>query len=210
MGKRKSISNGLRFDVFRRDGFTCQYCGKRPGETELVIDHINPVCNGGTNDIDNLVTSCVECNSGKSNKDIETGKRVSDGHPCSNSSKTIQTCIRLNKSIKHILDEQQTITNKSIRCLIEEAVEGYYDKRKRKPEKTENDGLMQHYKDMYDYERKERILWWNAYKEQLERNLEQIRITNEWISIANKNNKKSLYWKEKYEKRGIIRKIFCI
>ena len=31
----------------------------------LEVDHVLPVCEGGTNDIDNLVTSCKDCNRGK-------------------------------------------------------------------------------------------------------------------------------------------------
>ncbi len=66
---RKSVSKGLRFSIFRRDGFTCGYCGRRPPEAVLVIDHVVPVIKGGTNDEENLVTSCFDCNAGKSDKD---------------------------------------------------------------------------------------------------------------------------------------------
>ena len=37
-----SISKKLRFEVFKRDGFQCQYCGKTPPAITLEIDHINP------------------------------------------------------------------------------------------------------------------------------------------------------------------------
>lgn len=63
---RKTISKKLRFEVFKRDGFSCQYCGATPPSIVLEPDHINPVCNGGGNEIDNLVTSCFDCNRGKS------------------------------------------------------------------------------------------------------------------------------------------------
>ena len=62
---RKPISKTLRFEVFKRDSFTCQYCGRKAPEVVLQIDHIKPVADGGTNDIMNLVTSCVDCNLGK-------------------------------------------------------------------------------------------------------------------------------------------------
>jgi hypothetical protein len=62
---RKAISNKLRFDVFKRDGFICQYCGNHPPKAILHIDHITPVKLGGDNDINNLITSCNICNSGK-------------------------------------------------------------------------------------------------------------------------------------------------
>ena len=63
--KRKDVSKKLRFDVFKRDHFTCQYCGQKAPDVVLNIDHINPVKEGGKNNILNLVTSCFDCNSGK-------------------------------------------------------------------------------------------------------------------------------------------------
>lgn len=62
---RQALSKKLRFEVFKRDAFTCQYCGRKAPEIVLECDHINPVAAGGGNDILNLVTSCVECNAGK-------------------------------------------------------------------------------------------------------------------------------------------------
>lgn len=49
MSKRKSISKKLRFEVFKRDSFTCQYCGKMAPDVVLEVDHINPVASGGEN-----------------------------------------------------------------------------------------------------------------------------------------------------------------
>lgn len=70
--KRKSVSKRVRFSVFSRDGFTCKYCGRQSDEVKLVIDHIDPVANGGTNDETNLITSCETCNQGKAAKLIPT------------------------------------------------------------------------------------------------------------------------------------------
>jgi HNH endonuclease len=61
-----SVSKRTRFEVFKRDGFRCLYCGRIPPEVTLEIDHVIARANGGTNDIINLVTSCSDCNSGKS------------------------------------------------------------------------------------------------------------------------------------------------
>lgn len=65
MSTRTPLRNGLRFEVLQRDNFTCRYCGRKAPEVKLHIDHVHPVAEGGTNDIDNLVTACQECNSGK-------------------------------------------------------------------------------------------------------------------------------------------------
>lgn len=70
MAERKKISKKLRFEVFKRDKFTCQYCGRMAPDVVLEVDHIKPVSKGGTNDIMNLVTSCYECNRGKTNIEL--------------------------------------------------------------------------------------------------------------------------------------------
>lgn len=63
--KRAAISTRTRFEVFKRDLFTCQYCGAHPPSSILHVDHINAVARGGKNDPDNLVTACADCNLGK-------------------------------------------------------------------------------------------------------------------------------------------------
>ncbi|MCK5492976.1 MAG: HNH endonuclease [Candidatus Omnitrophica bacterium] len=55
----------LRFLVLKRDNFICQYCGRKSPEAELQIDHMLPKSKGGKNNVDNLITSCRECNQGK-------------------------------------------------------------------------------------------------------------------------------------------------
>lgn len=64
--KRSTVSTRTRFEVFKRDAFTCQYCGGKPPAVVLHVDHVIPVAGGGGNEIDNLVTSCKDCNLGKS------------------------------------------------------------------------------------------------------------------------------------------------
>lgn len=66
--ERKPLSKKLRFEIFKRDGFQCQYCGNVPPAVTLEPDHIDPVANGGTNDIDNLITACFDCNRGKGHR----------------------------------------------------------------------------------------------------------------------------------------------
>lgn len=73
---RKSISKKVRFEVFKRDSFTCQYCGRMAPDVILEVDHILPVAEGGTNDIMNLVTSCHDCNSGKGKRKLSDNDEV--------------------------------------------------------------------------------------------------------------------------------------
>jgi hypothetical protein len=70
MKNRKQISKTARFEVFKRDSFTCQYCGRKAADVLLVIDHIEPVAKGGTNDLLNLITACKDCNAGKSDRQL--------------------------------------------------------------------------------------------------------------------------------------------
>lgn len=70
MTNRKAISKSTRFEVFKRDKFTCQYCGKSAPEVVLHVDHIQPVSKGGDNSIANLITACAACNGGKSNREL--------------------------------------------------------------------------------------------------------------------------------------------
>jgi tetratricopeptide (TPR) repeat protein len=76
----RRISKSLRFNVFQRDNHTCQYCGRKPPDVVLQIDHLVPVAKGGTDDFENLVTSCEDCNAGKSDKIVEvyTGGHTRD------------------------------------------------------------------------------------------------------------------------------------
>lgn len=49
----------------------CQYCGKTPPDVSLEIDHIKPVSKNGTNDINNLITACFDCNRGKKHIELD-------------------------------------------------------------------------------------------------------------------------------------------
>lgn len=65
-----TISKRTRFEVFKRDKFTCQYCGRTPPTVTLQVDHIVPSSKGGEDEIENLATSCADCNLGKSNVEL--------------------------------------------------------------------------------------------------------------------------------------------
>lgn len=56
--------------MFKRDSFTCQYCGGEAPDVILNVDHIVPVAKGGGNGLTNLVTSCFDCNSGKKDREL--------------------------------------------------------------------------------------------------------------------------------------------
>lgn len=66
-----AINKKLRFEVFKRDSFTCQYCGRTPPEIKLEVDHIIPISQNGKQIIDNLITACFDCNRGKGKNDLK-------------------------------------------------------------------------------------------------------------------------------------------
>jgi hypothetical protein len=60
----------LRFQVLKRDNFSCVKCGASPAKDQYIvlnIDHIKPWSKGGLTEISNLQTLCQDCNLGKSN-----------------------------------------------------------------------------------------------------------------------------------------------
>jgi len=66
-----AISSKLRFEIFKRDGFKCQYCGRKTPDVILELDHIIPKTKKGKDDVQNLITSCFECNRGKAGTPLE-------------------------------------------------------------------------------------------------------------------------------------------
>jgi 5-methylcytosine-specific restriction enzyme A len=61
--RKQSISQAVRWSVFRDDEFACKICGET--EKPLHVDHIIPVARGGSNDRHNLQTLCETCNTSK-------------------------------------------------------------------------------------------------------------------------------------------------
>jgi 5-methylcytosine-specific restriction endonuclease McrA len=63
----KSV-NFSRRNLYRRDKYACQYCGDRPGQQELSIDHVIPRSRGGTSTWENCVLACMRCNRRKGSR----------------------------------------------------------------------------------------------------------------------------------------------
>ncbi|MBP5657646.1 MAG: HNH endonuclease [Clostridia bacterium] len=67
--QRERMSDSLRYDVMKRDGFRCVLCGASAQEgAKLHVDHILPVSKGGKTEMKNLRTLCNHCNLGKRDK----------------------------------------------------------------------------------------------------------------------------------------------
>jgi 5-methylcytosine-specific restriction endonuclease McrA len=59
-----------RRNLFRRDRYTCQYCGAQPGRDELTIDHVVPRSRGGVSSWTNCVLACLGCNTAKGDRKL--------------------------------------------------------------------------------------------------------------------------------------------
>ncbi len=70
-----------RAKVFERDGYKCCYCGKQLTRFSATLDHIQPVSKGGDNSYDNLVTSCLHCNSQRGNRPVMDIVTEKDSQP---------------------------------------------------------------------------------------------------------------------------------
>lgn len=66
-----AVSRRLRFEILRRDNFTCRYCGSAAPDVVLHVDHVIPVTLGGGDTANNLVTACEDCNQGKGSTTVD-------------------------------------------------------------------------------------------------------------------------------------------
>jgi 5-methylcytosine-specific restriction endonuclease McrA len=75
-----------RMEIFRRDQYTCQYCGKKV--KQLTLDHVIPRYRGGQHTWENVVSACAACNRSKAGRTPkEAGMKLSKlpGPPQDNS-----------------------------------------------------------------------------------------------------------------------------
>ncbi len=63
--KKKQIVRFSRANIFLRDNHACQYCGGKFAKTQLTLDHVIPIVQGGRKSWENIVTACKPCNQRK-------------------------------------------------------------------------------------------------------------------------------------------------
>jgi 5-methylcytosine-specific restriction endonuclease McrA len=63
-----------RRNIYKRDRYSCQYCGRQPAIEELTIDHVLPRAQGGTSSWENCVLACFECNKQKADRTPEQAR----------------------------------------------------------------------------------------------------------------------------------------
>ncbi len=64
----QSVVTFSRRNIFKRDRYSCQYCGNQPQPIDLTIDHVVPRSQGGTSTWENCVLACVKCNHKKADR----------------------------------------------------------------------------------------------------------------------------------------------
>ena len=125
MTARKAIPKSVRFEVFKRDSFTCQYCGRSAPDVVLQVDHIAPVSKGGDNTITNLITSCADCNAGKSDRELDDATAVAKQQA------QLATLQERREQIEMMMDWQRGLANldaetrDSVAAFWSELVPGY-------------------------------------------------------------------------------------
>ncbi|HEX5054600.1 MAG TPA: HNH endonuclease [Planctomycetota bacterium] len=66
-----------RRNLFLRDEFTCQYCGRKCTTDHISVDHVLPRSRGGSTSWENCVLACVGCNARKADRTLkESGLRL--------------------------------------------------------------------------------------------------------------------------------------
>jgi len=113
MTQRKAVSKKARFEVFKRDLFCCAYCGRKPPHTTLEVDHINPVANGGGNEQSNLITSCFDCNRGKSDRLL-----TSVPESLSDRAARVKECEAQLKAYRKVMDEHKSRIDRDVWLVI--------------------------------------------------------------------------------------------
>lgn len=134
--KRKPLSKSVRFEVFKRDSFTCQYCGRSAPDVVLEVDHIIPVSKGGTDDLLNLVTSCRDCNRGKSARklsdDTVVQKQKAQLDELNQKREQMEMMIKWKKSLLQLMDSQVEAVVDLIISITGDGVTEYGKQRLRK------------------------------------------------------------------------------
>jgi 5-methylcytosine-specific restriction endonuclease McrA len=87
-----------RINVYTRDGFRCQYCGKKKEMRDLNYDHVIPRVRGGHTVWENIVTSCYACNDRKGSRTPEEAGMRLLRKPFKPSSLPVTPALRVTRS----------------------------------------------------------------------------------------------------------------
>ena len=69
--RSRYIPPSIRVSVLHRDNNKCVFCGRSAKQVQLEIDHIIAFSKGGSNNLNNLQTLCIDCNRGKGARNLK-------------------------------------------------------------------------------------------------------------------------------------------
>ena len=200
---RIKLPKGMYDEVYRRDGYRCKMCGASKNDgAELTIDHIKPLADGGTNDINNLQTLCKECNENKADLNLPSGLEI-DIETKQNELKLLNNLLAQEeeKLSKNLNDNEKLDVLFNIKQLKEKhipPVESELEKLTRKY-KTQQEKLKL---EQQEKERKERLF------KKLYVNLSdmELRLLNDYLDMNFESNEEMLkYLSKNYSENEIIR-----
>lgn len=96
-----------RKNIFVRDNYTCQYCGRKFDPSQLNIDHVIPRNKGGKNTWENVVCSCHKCNLRKGDRTLEEAGMALVKRPRKprwHAFNNVSFGMKMHESWKHFLD----------------------------------------------------------------------------------------------------------
>lgn len=115
IGKKHKVRLS-RKNLFERDDYTCQYCGRRLAASQLSIDHVIPKSKGGKTHWTNVVAACHKCNTKKANKTLNEANLKLRKKP-----KTPKSSLAFKNNAKRVKDWDHFISNVYWNTDIEEA-----------------------------------------------------------------------------------------
>lgn len=81
MSTRKKLTKKQRLYLWNKAGHRCAYCGQKLKLKEMQADHVEPIYNGGMDDMSNLVCACRSCNWYKGTFRLETFRQQIEAIP---------------------------------------------------------------------------------------------------------------------------------
>jgi len=112
------IPKSLKYEIFKRDSFTCQYCGGQTPQVILKIDYISP--SGDKNDKTNLITSCFNCSGKKQAVPINEKREQIDAYEASlieHEESKVEVLQELNEYWSSLCDNEYSLNESGLESL---------------------------------------------------------------------------------------------
>lgn len=78
---RRKLSRANRVRLWNMMNRRCAYCGQKLELSDMCVDHVRPLSQGGRDTVDNMVCSCWHCNQHKAQKSVDEFRSEIQGAP---------------------------------------------------------------------------------------------------------------------------------